>query len=292
MESSKKPIISCELLLDTKKQIHTYVETLKKAAPFIGDHGMNEQEFWDSGIFHSAIERLRGSQAASMIRKKRFVEIIFNKLQDDGGIKQWSFVGSEERHDYEVIMPDDSLTVIETKGCLDGNNTNIFERPPHADRFIIWSLCQNPGSDPRHNAWSGIHTRLSAEIIHKRHLVDGLIIWDMICGTAGRPCPKTKDDQSRLISVGQNRRVPPPCLYLFPRSLPDARNNPSPICWKLEEVKLLHTMWNLFNGNEHDVVEVHIDARMKDADTQRRTRYFRKGEQFSSSKWTTLKRAR
>ncbi len=292
MTSSKQPIISCELLLDTKKQIHAYVEALKKAAPSIGDHGMTEQEFWDSGIFRSAIESLRGVQAASMIRKKSFVAMIFNKLKDEGGIKKWSFAGSEERHDYEVIMPDDSLTVIETKGCLDGNNTNIFERPPHADRFIIWSLCQNPGSDPDKNAWSGIHTRLSAEIIHKRHLVDGLIIWDMICGTAGRPCPKIKDDQSRLTLVDDNRSVPPPCLYLFPRSLPDARNNPSPICWKLEEIKLLHTMWNLFNGNQDDVVEVHIDAQMKGVDTQRRTRYYRNGEQFSSSKWTTIKRAR
>ena len=36
---------------------------------------------------------------------------------------------------------------------MDENNTNIFERPPHAHEFIIWSVCTNPGADPQHNAW-------------------------------------------------------------------------------------------------------------------------------------------
>ena len=37
------------------------------------------------------------------------------------------------------------------KGCLDGENTNKFERPTEADEFITWSLCTNSGADPRRN---------------------------------------------------------------------------------------------------------------------------------------------
>ncbi|MGH2137807.1 hypothetical protein, partial [Enterococcus faecalis] len=76
--------------------------------------------------------------------------------------------------DYTVALNSGKTAVIELKGCLDGNNTNIFERPPHANEFIIWSVCTNPGADPRRNAWSGIHTRLSAEIISRQQRVDGL----------------------------------------------------------------------------------------------------------------------
>ena len=37
------------------------------------------------------------------------------------------------------------VSVVELKGCLDGNNTTIFERPANAQEFIIWSVCTNPG---------------------------------------------------------------------------------------------------------------------------------------------------
>jgi len=100
-----------------------------------------------------------------------------------------------------VVFPHNTTSVIEAKGCLDGDNTNIFQRPPDADEFIVWSLCQNPGADPRHNVWSGIHTRLSAEIIHRRQQVDGLIFRDMPCRTKARPCPKEEGKPSRFVEV-------------------------------------------------------------------------------------------
>ena len=96
---------------------------------------------------------------------------------------------------------------IELKGCLDGNNTNIFERPPHAHEFIIWSVCTNPGADPRHNAWSGIHTRLSAEIISRHQLVDGIVIWDMVCGTIG----PTVSEAARPIRLARQSSVRSRC---------------------------------------------------------------------------------
>ena len=209
----------------------TYAEALRTSSPEIGTHGLTAQEFWESGLFHGAIERLRGQQAAYTSVKRRFMAEILSHLQAVGGITSWEFQGEGERHDYSITMPDNRISVIEAKGCMDGNNTNIFERPPNADEFVIWSLCQNPGADPRHNAWSGIHTRLGAEVIHRQQRIDGVVIWDMLCGTAGRPCPKLIADNTRGTEMN-GRRVPPPCLYLFPRSIPDPRNNRTPPCWK------------------------------------------------------------
>jgi hypothetical protein len=289
---SEPGIIFCELLPETKKRINDFARAILSEAPRIGKHGLNEKDFWSSGIFRSAIERLRGIQAASMTQKRAFMDEVLGCLKSSGSIRSWDFVGVRERHDYVVEMADGRTSIIETKGCLDGNNTNIFERPPEADEFVIWSLCQNPGSDPRHNAWSGIHTRLGAEIIHRKQRVDGLVIWDMVCGTIGRPCPKLVANPKRATKLGSGRVVPPPCVYLFPRTLPDPRNNPGPKCWKLADIHILDALWRRFNGNERDVVEVKIEARMRGADLERRTRLSREGTEFMSSEWTTLRRAR
>lgn len=286
-----QPLIFCELSAETQRLIADYVTSLKQVAPTIGHHGMTEEDFWNSGLLQSAIEHLRGTQSASTAKKRGFIADILNFMKAQGAITDWAFRGSGERHDYDIRMPNDRLCVIEAKGCLDGNNTNIFERPPHADEFIIWSLCQNPGSDPRHNAWSGIHTRLSAEIIHRRQKVDGLIIWDMVCGTKGRPCPKLVASPERATPV-LDREVPPPCVYVFPRSIPDPRNNPQPRSWKLHEVTFLDTLIETFKGDVNDVVEVRIEARMSAATVERRTAYLRDGQEFLQSRWTKLKRAR
>jgi len=289
--AAQRPIIPCTLLPETKARIDAYVEALRQAAPEVGSHGLDPREFWDSGLFRSAVEQIRGTQAASMAEKRAFMTEIFDYLQRQDAIRQWAFVGAGDRHDYEVTMPAGRISVVETKGCLDGNNTNIFERPAQADEFVIWSLCQNPGSDPGHNAWSGIHTRLGAEIMHRRQRVDGLVIWDMVCGTAGRPCPKLAADRSRATQASARRSVPPPCLYLFPRSIPDPRDNPTPACWQLNEVHLLNALWACFKGNEADVVEVRIEARVEGVNVQRRTRFFRGTAEVATSKWTTIRRA-
>lgn len=289
---AKPSIIPCSLLPETKRRIEDYAQSLTDRAHEIGAHGLSRKDFWDAGIFRSAVERIRGTQAASMHEKRNFIEEVLDHIKQERGIKEWEFSGVSERHDYEASTRDGTLSVIESKGCLDGNNTNIFERPPQAEEFIIWSLCQNPGADPRHNAWSGIHTRLSAEIIHRKQKVDGLIIWDMVCGTQGRPCPKVTKSKSRYTTLKSGKKAPPPCIYLFPKTIPDPRDNPSPNCWKLEEVKFLHLLWKAFQGDEQDIVSVQIEARMKGSELQRKTHFIKAGVEFCESEWITIRRAK
>ena len=186
--SDGQPIVFCEISAARREAVQAYAQALKDAAPLIGDHHLTVQEFWESGIFNSAIESLRGTNAASMVNKREFIQAVFEQLKEKGEISSWSFTGSGERYDYEVTMPDGWRSVVETKGCLDGNNTNIFERPPQADEFIIWSLCQNPGADPRKNVKSGIHTRLGAEMIKSQQRVDGLIVWRSEERRVGKEC--------------------------------------------------------------------------------------------------------
>ena len=157
--------------------IEEYAESLKQEAHSLGNHGLSEQEFYDSGLFRGAIERIRGQFSATMSKKREFVSHVLNYMKEGGFIVDWKSSGGSNRNDYEITLPSGKTAAIELKGCLDGNNTTIFDRPYNADEFVVWSICTNLGADPRRNAWSGLHTRLGTEIISEEEQIldfDGL----------------------------------------------------------------------------------------------------------------------
>lgn len=283
-------VIPCEQNMALRDRIEEYSEVLKIEAHRLGNHGLSEEEFYNSGLFRGAIERIRGQFSATMRDKRDFMRRVLNRMQDDGFITEWISAGGANRHDYSVTLPTGRIAVIELKGCLDGNNTNIFERPPHAQEFIIWSVCTNPGADPRRNAWSGIHTRLSAEIISRSQRVDGLVIWDMVCGTIGRPCPKAAGNDSRLTIVGPYR-LPPPCIYLFPATIPSPRNNPIPSAQPLGSVEILDAIYKCFGGTESEINSVYFEVAHQGAETVRTTRVVRDGRIQIESQPTPIQRA-
>ena len=283
-------VIPCERNQDLREKIEVFSETLKTEAHKLGDHGLNEAEFYSGGLFRGAIERIRGQFSATMRDKREFVQHVLNYMQDGGFISDWDFTGDGNRHDYTVSLQTGRTAIIELKGCLDGNNTNIFERPANADEFIIWSICTNEGADPRRNAWSGIHTRLSAEIIFRKQRVDGVVIWDMICGTLWRPCPKALTDHSCLTVVGPFS-LPPPCLYVLPATIPSPRNNPNPQPQKLADVQIIQAFNNCFRCKAEEINYVSFSVAHKDTDIVRTTRIFRDGKVQRKSRPTAIRRS-
>lgn len=282
-------VIPCTQNAELRRLIETYAEALKTEAHKLGDHGLDEQEFYNSGLFRGAIERVRGQFSATMTEKRLFVRHVLNYMQDQGLVADWQSAGEANRHDYAVTMPSGRVAVIELKGCLDGNNTNIFDRPPQAEEFVIWSVCTNPGADPRHNAWSGIHTRLSAEIISRQQRVDGAIIWDMVCGTLGRPCPKVFGEPDRATAVG-HYMLPPPCIYMFPATIPSPRNNPHPQSQALGDVQFLQALHTCFLGRDDEVNYVDFEVEYRGVDTVRTTRVRRGGAIVQESGPTAIRR--
>ncbi len=188
-------------------------------------------------------------------------------------------------------MPNGRIVVIEAKGCLDCNNTNIYTRPQHALEFIIWSYCQNPGASPRGNVWSGIHVRLSAEIITRQAdaLVDGLIVWDALCGTAARPCPKLTANATRMTTIA-GLQLPPPCIYLFPQTVPHPRNNPAPPPHRLNDVTFLRALHDAFQGDDREVYYVHIACRYQGSNVERQTKLVRHNKLVVESEYTAIRR--
>ena len=283
-------VIPCQQNQELRQKIKEFSEILKSQSHTLGDHGLDEQEFYNSGLSRGAIERIRGQFSATMREKREFVQHMLNYMQDNGFIAEWDPTGEANRHDYAVTLNSGKLAIIELKGCLDGNNTNIFERPPHAHEFIIWSICTNTGADPRHNAWSGIHTRLSAEIISREERVDGIIIWDMVCGTIGRPCPKVAGNAARLTEVGPFL-LPPPCLYLMPATIPSPRNNPNPPAQRLEDVQIMQAFSECFQCRPEEINYVSFEAAYRDTDVVRTTRIVREGNVQRESSMTAIRRS-
>lgn len=270
------PVILCCQDSALQEKVDEFAQVLKTEAHKLGTHGLSENEFYRVGIFQGAIQQIRGEISATMVEKRSFMKAIFDYMQDRDFITDWSSSGDANRHDYAVTLPNGRISVVETKGCLDGNNTTIFERPDHASEFIIWSLCSNPAADPRHNVWSGIHTRLGAEIIQEKTPVDGLVVWDWLCGTLGRPCPKLARADGRLTTVGPYQ-LPPPCIYLFPPTIPSVRTNPSPEPNSLEDVGLLHALHQCFGGLEDEINLVRFEVAYRGKDVVRTTTVERAG---------------
>lgn len=282
--------IPCEKNAELREKILEFAEVLKTEAHKLGNHGLDEQDFYQSGLFRGTIERVRGQFAAAMKEKRAFVALVLSHMQDGGYISDWGSAGEANRHDYFVELNSGRTAIIELKGCLDGNNTNIFERPPHADEFILWSVCSNPGADPRHNVWSGIHTRLSAEMIDRNQRIDGLVVWDWICGTSARVCPKLAGNEDRLTDIGQFR-LPPPCIYLFPGTVPSPRNNAKPRVNSLKDVGLLEAMHLCFGGRDEELNHVEIEVAHKGAETVRTTTISRGGVVRKTTEPTPIRRS-
>ena len=211
-----------------------------------------------------------------------------NHLQDNEHIVDYEEADSAVRYDFTVETSKGVFTAIAAKGCLDGNNTNVFERPEGVSEFLIWSIYTNPGADPRRNTWSGIHTRLGTEVIERQQLVDGVVIWDWRCGTMGRPCPKLQADPSRTTPVGQWLLVPP-CIYLMPSQVPGP-DAPRPTSSRIDDLPLLQALHVAFRGVKDELNEVKVEYQENRGTVARKTTVRRNGAIERTSDLTALRR--
>lgn len=205
-------------------------------------------------LLRATVESLRGTASATTADKRRFLETILTYGVEEGIFGSWNFVGTENRQDYRVDLADGTAVSIEAKGCPDGNNMNIWDRPGWAEEFIVWSMCpESLAHEPGEGLWSGIATRLIPKLAAERTVVDALVFWDGRCGSERRRCPKLYGVEGELRSratgiPGQDGRdwLPPPCIYLFPTAPPVVRNNPSPRTHTLATCKFADAFLRLF----------------------------------------------
>ena len=208
-------------------------------------------------LLRMAVESLRGAFAANVGAKKQFTEAVLSHMRATGAITTWEFVGTRQRQDYRVVLPTGKQVSIEAKGCGDGNNTGIWDRPAWAEEFIIWSQCpESLQHDPGDGVWSALATRILSKEIAGEGAVDAFVFFDGRCGSTSRRCPKNPqygvEGELRGIATdvaGQDGRLwlPPPCIYLLPRSVPVPVTNPNPPLHTLETCQFAAAMMQAFN---------------------------------------------
>ena len=126
-------------------------------------------------------------------------------------------------------------------------------------------------------------------MIERGQRIDGVIIWDWICGTVGRPCPKLANDtEPRLTEVGP-WRLTPPCIYLLPSEVP-SEVQPSPPPWSLSQTPLLAALHQAFAGHDDELNHVTIDLMTTSDGMARRTTVFRAGQIEAQSDFTAIRR--
>jgi hypothetical protein len=281
-------IVPCQRNPQFTREVRQFAEVLKRDAHLLGSHGMSQIEFENSGLFRAAVERIRGQNSATMTAKRAFASSVLNSMRENGRIKEWQSSGSTNRHDYIVAMPDGRIVGIELKGCLDGNNSTIFERPPQAREFYIWSVCTNPGSDLQKGVWSALHTRLGVQIIAQSQQLEGLIVWDMLCGTLGRPCPKLA--AGSVPTLFGSYSTPPPCIYLLPSTVPHPRNNPNPSAIGIGEAHFAAALEAEFGSTATGRYAVSYEVRYQGADIVRKTKISQAGVNVRESDFVPIKR--
>lgn len=157
MPLRRNDVIQCEHRFDVAQavRLRELLRDLPNAAPAIlQEHGVDQEGYAE--YFRAAIESIRGTFSATGAAKRQFIEAALTRAQAAGTVDTWVFVGSEGRQDYRVELPNGRVVGIELKGCPDGNNMNIWELPPWANEFVIWSQCPDSlQHHPGHGVWSG-----------------------------------------------------------------------------------------------------------------------------------------
>jgi hypothetical protein len=100
---------------------------------------------------------------------------------------------------------------------------------------------------------------------------------------------KLEENQFRVTTVAQYRLVPP-CIYLFPATVPSARNNPSPEPHTLEQVQFLQALHKCFGGKDEEVNKVRFTVAYKGNELTRSTTIERNGEIEAQSPATPIRR--
>jgi hypothetical protein len=276
-----------------------------KAPEFLLERGINPQDY--QMLLRAAVESIRGTASATTSDKRGFVETVLEYGKSRGAFVSWNFEGTENRQDYRVELASGTLAAIEVKGCPDGNNMTIWDRPGWAEEFVVWSLCpESLQHNPGHGIWSGIATRLMPKLAVERTVVDAVVFWDGRCGSELRRCPKQfgigDGLRARATDIrGQDGRdwLPPPCVYLMPQAPPLTRNNPKPRVHAVRTCKTAATLLSLFGVPDSDLdryaheaaVEARGGLRGTEIKVTLRSRCWPDGEEREiSSRWKAIRR--
>jgi hypothetical protein len=178
--------------------------------------GLSAEEY--STALPIAIQRMRGRSAAENSRRRQFLSDIFEAMLGRGLIRGIEKPRYSDDTVYRLAVPDLGDVAIIQKGCPDGaHSSSKWSVPDWATESYLWWLCPSMTNEPGTHVAKGVN-RLKKRFFstvngeNNDRMIDGVLFHNELCGTASRPCPK----DGRSVQINDTR-VPPPCLYTFPK---------------------------------------------------------------------------
>lgn len=187
------------------------VKAMAADESFLRRRGLTAQDF-ELGL-PAAIQRIRGSAAASNSDRRTFLVALLQHMVTEGAISGFDTPDYGEDTVYRLYVPNVGSIAIIQKGCPDGAHSSVnWSAPDWADETYLWWLCDSLQYEPGEHVAKGLN-RLRNRFFSSDYVdtVDGVIFHNATCGTSARPCPKI----NRAIELN-GQPIPPPCIWIMP----------------------------------------------------------------------------
>lgn len=194
---------------------------------FLQRQGLTAQDF--ELALPAAIQRIRGSAAASNSARRNFLVALFQRMVADGVITAFDIPDYGDDTIYRLHVPTIGSVAIIQKGCPDGVHSSVtWSAPSWANETYLWWLCDSLQYEPGEHVAKGVN-RLRNRFFNAEYAdaVDGVIFHNATCGTPLRPCPKI----ALAIDV-DGKQVPPPCIWIMPERIGIAAAAPADWNWQ------------------------------------------------------------
>lgn len=204
---------------------------------FLQRRGLTAQEF--ELALPAAIQRIRGSAAASNSDRRLFIVALFQMMVDREIILKFDTPDYGDDTIYRLYIPDGRSVAIIQKGCPDGAHSSVnWTAPDWADETYLWWLCDSLQYEPGEHVVKGIN-RLRNRFFSSEYVdaVDGVIFHNATCGTALRPCPKA----DRAI-IFDGKKIPPPCIWVMPDRCDIEARDSSEWNWNGDRIRRFPTL--------------------------------------------------
>jgi len=209
------PCANAEIIVDQIKPTAELLIGLDQTHPdVLLGAGVSPEHYHGSGVFRSAIETIRGQQAARQTApREQFVGVVLQEMVNVGLLVSAEKTPPGVRWDFSAVLDQSPRRrlAIEVKGG-EGNSLNLSNRPPGVDEFVIWSHLDGSLTHKPARSAKAVIGRVVADVIKAPKQIDAVIFRDRLCGTSARPCPKYAGDYPPL--------GPAPDVFLFPSAIP------------------------------------------------------------------------
>lgn len=199
---------------------------------FLQRRGLTPEDF--ELALPAAIQRIRGSAAASNADRRTFLVSIFKDLVSRKLISRFDTPDYGDDTIYRLYITGVGSVAIIQKGCPDGAHSSLnWSRPAWADEAYLWWLCDSLQYEPGEHVTKGVNRLRNRFFSHEyADALDGVIFANATCGTTSRPCPKI----GRAI-VLEGEKVPPPCIWIMPERRALQAAQPAEWNWSGERVR-------------------------------------------------------